>query len=209
MSGSGIVEKVTAFITRGQELLVFEHPNAGVQIPAGTVEVGEAPEAAALREAGEETGLASLSIRRYLGCAERTLTGEWRLIGAPTRVYARPDLASFDWAYIRRGIWVKRLREAGEFAQIKYEEFDRVPDSQYVTMCILGWVPQAVLCDTLRRHFFHLAFEGRTEASWTVEVDNHTFRLFWAPLADLPEIVSPQDEWLGFLCKEFLPSIKS
>ncbi|MEM7335281.1 MAG: hypothetical protein AAF490_24600 [Chloroflexota bacterium] len=42
--------KVTAFITRetvnGRELLVFQHPYAGVQLPAGTVDPNEAPETA-------------------------------------------------------------------------------------------------------------------------------------------------------------------
>src|SRR5262249_43927849 len=49
-----LLEKVTAFVTRdaaqARELLVFRHPHAGVQIPAGTVEKGESAEAAALRE---------------------------------------------------------------------------------------------------------------------------------------------------------------
>jgi len=32
--------------------------------------------------------------------------------------------------------------------------------------------------------------------------DNHTFTLFWAPLADAPRIISPyQREWLEFLSK--------
>ena len=39
------IEKATAFITRrttsGDGLLLFEHPPAGIQIPAGMVEVGE------------------------------------------------------------------------------------------------------------------------------------------------------------------------
>lgn len=54
-----VVPKVSAFITRGEELLVFtqpEHPEAGVQVPAGTMEPAEEPIVAALREAAEETG---------------------------------------------------------------------------------------------------------------------------------------------------------
>ena len=47
------VHKVAAFVTRGdgpeRELLVFRHPRAGIQLPAGTVEAGEAIEVAALR----------------------------------------------------------------------------------------------------------------------------------------------------------------
>ena len=46
------IEKVTAFVTRmvngRRELLLFQHPSAGIQIPAGTVEPAEAPEAGLL-----------------------------------------------------------------------------------------------------------------------------------------------------------------
>jgi 8-oxo-dGTP pyrophosphatase MutT (NUDIX family) len=40
-----------------------------VQVPAGTIRNGETPAAAAAREAGEETGLRSLSLVRNLGTA--------------------------------------------------------------------------------------------------------------------------------------------
>jgi 8-oxo-dGTP pyrophosphatase MutT (NUDIX family) len=206
---SRIVEKVTAFITRpsddGHDLLLFEHPNAGVQIPAGTVEESETPEAAVLREAIEETGLAPLTIRRALGCAEQRLPeGHW-VIGRPTKVYARPDPTSFDWAYLRAGIRVTVSRRSPGFSQVIYEEYDREPDRQYVTMAITGWVPDKVLVGTTRRHFYQLEYPGQTEERWTVFTDNHTFTLFWAPLAALPEIVPPQNQWLEFLFREFGP----
>jgi len=41
-----ITEKVVAYITQGDRPLVFSHPlcpEAGVQVPAGTIEEGEAP----------------------------------------------------------------------------------------------------------------------------------------------------------------------
>ena len=197
------VEKVTAFITRrakhGYDLLLFEHPYAGVQIPAGTVKDDETPERAVVREAAEETGLTSLAIRRYLGCAKDKLPEGHRIIAASTKVYARPDVTSFDWAYLRKGISVTLGRRADGFSQVTYKEFDQVPDPQYVTMCITGWVPDDVLSDTKKRHFFHLEFHGHSEASWTVHTDNHLFTLFWSPLAALPEIIHPQDEWLEFL----------
>lgn len=63
-------EKVVAYITHRRRLLVFTHrdfPEAGVQVPAGTVEPGESGEAAVLREAREESGLADLALVRYLG----------------------------------------------------------------------------------------------------------------------------------------------
>jgi 8-oxo-dGTP pyrophosphatase MutT (NUDIX family) len=204
---SRIVEKVTAFITRpsekGHDLLLFQHPNAGVQIPAGTVEEGETPEAAVLREAVEETGLAPLTIRRALGCTEQRLPEGHRVISRPTKVYARPDLTSFDWAYLRTGIRVTASRVSSGFSQVTYEEYDREPDRQYVTMAITGWVPDEVLADTTRRHYYQLEYAGPTEERWTVFTDNHIFTLFWASLSALPEIVPPQNEWLEFLFREF------
>lgn len=63
-------EKAFAYITRGMDLLVFRHPDfpeAGIQIPAGTIEAGEAPDAAVMREAFEETGLTNLKMKGFLG----------------------------------------------------------------------------------------------------------------------------------------------
>lgn len=67
------VEKVVCFIMRGaDEMLAFAHrdnPQAGIQVPAGTIEPGERPDVAALREAEEETGLPFTLVRK-LGVVE-------------------------------------------------------------------------------------------------------------------------------------------
>ncbi len=65
--------KVYAYITRADQLLVFKHvdfPEAGIQIPGGTIESGETPEIAVMREASEETGLQGLVLEKYLGSDE-------------------------------------------------------------------------------------------------------------------------------------------
>jgi uncharacterized protein (DUF433 family) len=57
--------KVVAYITHGDRLLVFNQPDApeaGLQVPSGTVKHGESLEVAVLREAMEETGLTDLEI---------------------------------------------------------------------------------------------------------------------------------------------------
>lgn len=49
---------------------MFRHlyqPEAGIQIPGGTVEEGETFAKAVLREASEETGLTGLLLHRFLG----------------------------------------------------------------------------------------------------------------------------------------------
>jgi len=63
-------QKVFAYITWGIKLLVFSQPTApeaGIQVPAGTVEDGEAVDAAVMREAFEETGLHGLKLVCFLG----------------------------------------------------------------------------------------------------------------------------------------------
>lgn len=69
--------KVVAYITHGARLLLLSHPEsaeAGIQVPAGTLEPGESAAAGVLREATEETGLTDLALGRFLGrhCSELT-----------------------------------------------------------------------------------------------------------------------------------------
>ena len=95
---NGVIEKVTAFVTRKRdglrEMLVFKHPNAGIQIPAGTVECGENPETAVMREVREETGLQLVIIDKYLGCIENELEENERIVARTTHVYFRPNFNS-------------------------------------------------------------------------------------------------------------------
>ena len=62
------VRKVVAYVVRNRHLLVFIHDDValeitGVQVPAGTIEGGESPETAAVREVWEETGVATRVVR--------------------------------------------------------------------------------------------------------------------------------------------------
>jgi 8-oxo-dGTP diphosphatase len=60
-----IRHRAYAYITNRSRLLVFRHvdaPEAGLQVPAGTIEPGESPDHAVLREAREETGLGELLV---------------------------------------------------------------------------------------------------------------------------------------------------
>ena len=72
-----VKHKVFAYITHGHHLLVFRHlyaPEAGIQVPAGTVEADERYEDAVLREAFEETGLSDLTLDCFLGEQKRDMS---------------------------------------------------------------------------------------------------------------------------------------
>ena len=67
-----VTPKVLCYIVHKECLLVFRHRDhsfeqVGIQVPAGTIRPGESPEAAALREAHEETSLTGIAIVRKLG----------------------------------------------------------------------------------------------------------------------------------------------
>ena len=75
-----IRDKAYAYIVHSfcnrEHILVFRHldfPEAGIQIPGGTVEPGEPVQAAVTREAHEETGLSNLQIARKLGLVKRDM----------------------------------------------------------------------------------------------------------------------------------------
>jgi 8-oxo-dGTP diphosphatase len=72
-----IKRKAFAYIAHGQRLLVFSHPlapDAGIQVPAGTMRDDEHSEDAVMREASEETGLTDLVLVRFLGERVRNIT---------------------------------------------------------------------------------------------------------------------------------------
>lgn len=67
--------KAYCYITHQDRLLVMthpDHPEAGIQVPGGSIEPGEEPTVGALREACEETGLEAtgLEMAGLLGAAE-------------------------------------------------------------------------------------------------------------------------------------------
>lgn len=199
------LQKVTAFVTRGGpsglEMLMIQHPNAGVQFPAGTVEEAEDVEHAVLRETYEETGISMerLRIVQFIGQRDELPPGATNTILHRTTVYARPDSASFDWAVLPRGAAIVLLRRQNGYAQITYQEGNKFPNPDYTSYQITGWVPENTLAVSNRRYFYHLAVQGETPDRWEQVADNHIFELFWTPLSTLPEIVPFQRGWYDFI----------
>jgi len=81
-----VKHKALAYITRAQDghtqLLVFEHrdyPEAGVQVPAGTLDEGETPDLTLFREVQEEAGLRPAQLRLIRKLAEDE-SPEWQIV---------------------------------------------------------------------------------------------------------------------------------
>ena len=98
--------KILAYITRQRDgatqLLVFTHrdyPEAGVQVPAGTVEPGESIEAALFREVHEESGLRNPVLVRKLAEYEETTWGNIHHVFHLTAPEGTPE----SWTYIVHG----------------------------------------------------------------------------------------------------------
>ncbi len=175
--GSETIGKVTAFITRetdsGRQLLVFRHPSAGIQLPAGTMERGETPEIAVLREAHEETGLTDVEIAAHLGTMVERMDG-WHLLTDPY---------TFDSGVkLTRGWPVHVISGEGENDYVCYE-FQHDSDGFHDDPAKTGWLPRRLLTTRVRRHLLHLITTAPTLERWTnYEDDEHIFALYWAAL---------------------------
>ena len=203
-------QKTTAFVTRLVEseiqLLVFQHPLAGIQVPAGSVEGGEDPGAGALRETEEETGLKCRMVAKFppiksdLGPRDGHLTRDCELL-------SDPDLASASSGLqIPRGWLVKVTNTKAGWVEVCHEKRNYNLPRAPVIDRVQGWVRATAVAHHVTRFFFHLVFEGTCPERWVKEADGHVFEPHWLPLSPTVELVQRQKEWLRSSYSKLLQS---
>jgi ADP-ribose pyrophosphatase YjhB (NUDIX family) len=197
------LHKVTAFVTRGlpepRDLLVFEHPTAGLQLPAGTVEAGETPRDAVLREVKEKTGLQQIAIISALGVRRLELADDEAYMASAALLQTMPDESStlVSASILKRGMRVRVLEREQLFVRVTHEEGVMRDDGYVVTKRHTGWVPQHAITRHVERHFYHLIAGDETADEWYVRGEpDLMFVLLWRPLRAEIALVSPQAGWL-------------
>ena len=196
------IHKATGFVTRRRgarsDILVFRHPHAGVQLPAGTVESGESVETAAIREIREETGLRDLGVMSHLGSMCVDLEDESRALLEPVtlQVGPRADAGSLGIS-LGRAHWVRVACRIDDFAEVVCEEVDINASPPRLRTRFSGWLPFGLLADRLERHFYHCEYTLPTAETWLQEADlGLTFACYWTPLVPKPELAEGQQEWM-------------
>lgn len=197
-----VFSKVTAFVTRTnrdvRELLTFVHPLAGRQVPAGSVEVGEDPRTAAIREVWEETGvrgfleIVPISVSRIVG-TERGIMA----CSQPVRTSPTEPAGSSPADIMRRGYPVEIEEERDAWVRASHRVYDFSGSSRLLLGVTSGWVPRESVATTLLRHHFHLvARPDPRPATWNRQADGHVFSVEWLPLDPAPTLAPEQQPWL-------------
>lgn len=205
----GALGKVTALITRRidiiPQLLVFRHPTAGIQLPAGTVDLDEPFEKALLREVFEETGLTQVAIEKFLG-EYKVRTTQPSFLRSST-LCKSPCLRSEAYGpLLNRGRRCHILETCGSYSLVRIEdgvgsmEADTAGAAKYE-----GWVLSQNLTDTVVRRFYHVSCSTDTRMSWFKRADlNHIFKCYWTALIPKPKIHPAQQDWIDSNYSEVL-----
>ncbi len=196
------VEKVSAFVTRdgelGRELLVFRHPLAGIQVPAGTVEFGETPEQAVIRKVAEESGIKEVRILSRLSEVIEPMPDGQKVIRQMTKIFDSPnnDASSAGGFGLSRGNPVHVTAEAGTFSEIICDVLDMSQDPPVSIPGVKGYVRTSILASEVKRYLYHLAFLEQSAETRSIFVDGHEFQLSWTPLLPQTQLNPYQDQWL-------------
>jgi len=197
-----MIEKVTAFIVRKKDnksqLLVFKHPSAGTQLPAGTVEEKESIETALLREVKEETGLTHLEVIKKLGETSQFIDQSEAVLNQTLRCFSWPaQAAKRSGPLCKRGLRIQTFERKVGFTHIKYEDYDLNKQPPTLLQELEGWLPNDALTREIQRHFYLLKVTNNTPDEWEIQTDDvHGFHCIWVNMDAIPALIGEQAGWL-------------
>lgn len=195
------VDKVTALVTsesqQASRLLVIQHPYAGLQVPAGTVNLGEDAQTAVFREVSEESGLTELRLVKELATDLMTCAEPERVVLRMTKIFDEPsyDASSSGYA-LTRGSIVRMVNKIGMFAEIEADPLDTSQSPAERPVNVRGFVRNSLLGLNVRRHIYHLVAQEETEDSWLHFADGNNFQVFWTRMDATIDLVPEQHQWL-------------
>ena len=186
------IRKTTAFVVTKESpihLLVFRHPLAGIQLPAGTVEKGEEPVEAAVREVREETG--------YTVCSDPVLLGAATTNLGPECAVLLDDVDGGSHTFLRgHTVRVLRAKSSSELTSIREEIFDYGTSPPTLVSAHEGEVRSDKLARTVERSFVLFVEETSFFERRTQQADGHEFEVFWTPFRRELSLVEGQVDWL-------------
>jgi len=184
--------KVTIFAVHQGCVLVFDHPLAETQFPAGTVDLDESPENAAVRELAEETGIQVDDVE-YLGT---TFTRR-----EDDLAYTLETVVADDGLRIPRGYRVHVLGSDGERIRFTRRESDHSEQPPLVLSESAGLTSPQSLTRRIERHFYRA--QARNAAPWSWEGDDgHVWLCHFVEINEV-QAFGEQQGWL----ESFAPAL--
>jgi len=191
-------EKVAVIGFRGnsrQSFLAIQHPTAGLQLPAGSVEPGEQPDAAASREFMEETGIAAISNLREIATIDEDLRGS-AITKTAIDLFDDPSFTKSSQHRIPRGFRVQILQSLREAINVRYTEWLFKASAQEPSWSVEGWTERGFIEARLLRHLYVCDVPDISANHWMHAMDGHLSELGWYDVEMHPPLIPPQDRWL-------------
>lgn len=177
-------------VANQSRLLVFDHPLAGTQLPAGSVEEGEEPIEAARREVFEETRI-QVTGGEIVGTSTERLVGHGVLLCNVTDARGQTIAKGHKVLIVSRSDFSIVIRE-------EIYDFSFTPPKLKQQTQIETDIDN--ISFTIVRSFVRFTVNSvMTTQRWSHDADGNIFEVYWTDLADPVELIGPQNSWLRFI----------